>query len=88
MNNHGKQRQRKRKSYCTWDDALHNEKQKIKYHEKKKQNNTNIEDIANDDVIRNDDVTRDLDQNVDDMNVQNHTQEEIELGMYKYCKFV
>ena len=35
----------------------------------KKQKNTNIEDITNDDV------TRDLDQNVDDMNVQNQTQE-------------
>ena len=60
----------KRKCDRTWDDALHNnEKKKLKYHEKKKQKNTNIEDIANDDV------TRDLDQNVDDMNVQNQTQE-------------
>ena len=73
---------RKRKCDRTRDDALHNEKQKLRYHEKKKQKNTNIEDIANDDV------TRDLDQNVDDMNVQNQTQEEIEPGMYEYCKFV
>ena len=49
---------------------------------KKKQKNTNIEYIANDDV------TRDFDQNVDDMNVQNQSQEEIEPGMYEYCKFV
>ena len=61
---------------------LNNEKQKLRYHEKKKQKNTNIEDIANDDV------TRDLDQNVDDMNVQNQTQEEIERVMYTNCKFV
>ena len=72
------------KSKCerTRDDALHNEKQRLKYHEKKKQKSTNIEDIGNDDVIR------DLDQNVDDMNVQNQTQEEIEPSMYEYCKFV
>ena len=78
----GNKKTRKRKCDHTWDDALHNEKQKLRYHEKKKQKNTNIEDIANDDV------TRDLDQNVDDMNVQNQTQEEIEPGMYEYCKFV
>ena len=78
----GNKKTRKRKCDCTRDDALHNEKQKLKYHEKKKQKNTNIEYIANDDV------TRDLDQNLDDMNVQNQTQEEIEPGMYKYCKFV
>ena len=64
MNNHGQQRARKRKSDRTRDDALHTEKQRLKYHEKKKQKSTNIEDIANDDV------TRDLDQNVDDMNVK------------------
>ena len=29
-----------------------------------------------------------MDQNFDDMNVQNKTQEEIEQGIYKYCKFV
>ena len=40
------------------------------------------------DRTRDDDVSRDLDQNVDDMNVQNQTQEEIEPGIYKYCKFV
>ena len=73
---------RKRKSNRTRHDALHNEKQRLKYHEKNKQKSTNIEYIANDDVIR------DLDQNFDDMNVQNQTQEEIEPGMYKYCKFV
>ena len=82
MNNHGQQKTRKRKCDHARHDVLHNEKQKVRYHEKKKQKNTNIEDIANDDV------TRDLDQNVDDMNVQNQTQEEIEPGMYKYCKFV
>ena len=60
----------------------HNEKQRLKYHEKKKQKSTNIEDITNDDVIRY------LDQNVDDKNVQNQTQEEIQWGIYKYCKFV
>ena len=65
----GNTKTRKRKCDHTWDDALHNEKKKLRYHEKKKQKNTNIEDIANDDV------TRDLDQNVDDMNVQNQTQE-------------
>ena len=84
----GNKKTRKRKCDHTWDDALHNEKQKLKYHEKKKKKSTNIEDIANDDVIRNVDVTRDLDQNVDDINVQNQAQEEIEPGMYKYCKFV
>ena len=73
---------RKRTCDRTRDDALHNEKKKLRYHEKKKQKNTNIEDIANDVV------TRDLDQNVDDMNVKNQTQEEIEPGMYEYCKFV
>ena len=73
---------RKRKSDRTQDDALHNQKQKIKYHEKEKQNSTHIEDIVNDDVIRY------LDQSVDDMNVQNQNQEEIELCMYKYCNFV
>ena len=65
----GNKKTRKRKCDRTRDDALHNEKKKLRYHEKKKQKNTNIEDIANDDV------TRDLDQNVDDMNVQNQTQE-------------
>ena len=78
----GNKKARKRKCDRTWDDALHNEKQKLKYHEKKKQKSANIEDITNDDVIR------DLDHNVDDMNVQNQIQEEIERGMYKYCKFV
>ena len=78
----GNKRARKRKSDRNQDDALYNEKQRLKYHEKKKQKSTNIEDIDNDDVIRY------LDQNVDDMNVQNQTQEEIEPGMYKYCKFV
>ena len=72
----------KRNCDSTRDDGLHNEKQRLKYHEKKKQKSTNIEDITNDDVIR------DLDQNFDDMNVQNKTQEEIEPSMYKYCKFV
>ena len=75
----GNKKIQKRKCDRTRDDALHNEKQKLRYHEKKKQKNTNIEDITNDDV------TRDLDQNVDDMN---QTQEEIELGMYENCKFV
>ena len=84
----GNKRERKRKSDRTRDDALHNEKKRLKYHEKKKQKNTNIEDVANNDIIRNDDVIRDLDQNIDDMNVQNQTQEELEPGMYKYCKFV
>ena len=78
----GNKKKWKRKCDRTRDDALHNEKQKLRYHEKKKQKNTNIEDITNDDV------TRDLDQNVDDMNVQNQSQEEIEPSMYKYCKFV
>ena len=72
----------KRKCDRTQDDALHNEKQKLRYHEKKKQKSTNIEDIANDDV------TRVLDQNVDDMNVENQPHEENQPGMYKYCKFV
>ena len=72
----GNKKAQKRKCDRTWDDALHNEKQKLRYLEKKKQKNTNIEDIANDDV------TRDLDQNVDDMNVQNQTQEEIEPSTY------
>ena len=84
----GNKRVWKRKFDHTRDDALHNEKKRLKYHEKKKQKSTNIEDIANDDVIRNDNVIRDLHQNVDDMNFQNQTQEEIEPGMYKYCKFV
>ena len=65
----GNKKMPKRKCDRTRDDALHNEKKKLRYREKKKQKNTNIEDIANDDV------TRDLDQNVDDMNVQNQTQE-------------
>ena len=78
----GNKREKKRKYDRTWDDSLNNEKQRLKYHEKKKQKIRNIEDITNDDVIR------DLVQNVDDMNVQNQTQEEIERGMYKYCKFV
>ena len=82
MNNHGNKKTQKRKCDRTRDDALHNEKKKLRYHEKRKKKNTNIEYIANDDV------TRDLDQNVDDMNVQNQTQEEIEPGMYEYCKFV
>ena len=84
----GNKKTQKRKCDRTQDDALHNEKQRLKYHEKMKQKSTNIEDITNDDAIRNDDVIRDLDQNVDDMNVQNQTQEEIEPGMYKYCNFV
>ena len=42
---------RKRKCDCTLDDALHNEKQRLKYHEKKKQKSTNIEYIANDDEL-------------------------------------
>ena len=78
----GNKQTRKRKCDRTRDVALHNEKQRLKYHEKKKQKSTNIEDIAHDEV------TRYLDENVDDMNVQNQTQEEIEPGMYKYCKFV
>ena len=61
----GNKRAQKKKSDRTRDDALHNEKQRLKYHEKKKQKSTNIEDITNDDVIR------DLDHNVDDINVQN-----------------
>ena len=65
----GNKRAWKRKYDRTQYDALHNEKQRLKYHEKKKQKSTNIEGITNDDVIR------DLDQNVDDMNVQNQTQE-------------
>ena len=76
----GNKRERKRKPDRTRDDSLHNEKKRLKYHEKKKHKSTNIEDITNDDVIR------DLDQNVDDMNAQNQTQEEIEPGMYKHCK--
>ena len=60
---------RKRKCDRTRYDSLRNEKKRLKYHEKKKQKSTNIEYIGNDDVIR------DLDQNVDDMNVQNQTQE-------------
>ena len=71
----GNKRERKRKFDRTRHDALHNEKKRIKYHEKKKQTSTNIEDTTNDDVIRY------LDHNVDDMNVQNQIQEEIELGM-------
>ena len=82
MNNHRKQKSAKEKTDHTRDDSLHNEKQRLKCHEIKKQKSTNIEDIANDDVLRY------LDQNFDDMNVQNQTQEEIEPGMYKYCKFV
>ena len=73
---------RNRKCDRTRDDALHNEKQRLKYHEKKKQKSTNFEEIHDDDV------NRDLDHNVDDMNVQNQIQEEIEPGMYKYCEFV
>ena len=61
----GNKREQKRKSDRTWDDALYNEKQRLKYHEKKKQKSTNIEDILDDDEIRY------LDDNVDDMNVQN-----------------
>ena len=68
----GNKKERKKKIDSTRDDALHNEKQRLKYHEKKKQKSTNIEDITNDDVIRY------LDHNVDDMNVQNQIQEEIE----------
>ena len=78
----GNKKMWKRKCDRTRDDALYNEKQKLRYHEKKKQKNTNIEDFANDDVTRN------LDQNVDDINVQNQTQEETEPGTYEYCKFV
>ena len=78
----GNKRTRKRKYDRTRDDALHNEKQRLKYHEKKKQKSTNIEEIPDDDVIRY------LDHNFDDMNVQNQIQEEIEPGMYIYCKFV
>ena len=78
----GNEKAWKRKFDRTRDDALHNENKRLKYHEKKKQNSTNIEDIGNDDVIR------DLNQNFDDMNVKNQAQEEIEPGMYKYCKFV
>ena len=77
----GNKKTRKRKCDRIWDDALHNEKQRLKYHEKKKQKSTNIEDITNDDVIRY------LDQIFDDMNDQKQTQEEIEPGMYKYCEF-
>ena len=51
---------------------------------KKRNKRVQILDIANDDVIRNDDVTRDLDQNVDDLNFQNKTQEEIEPSRYKF----
>ena len=65
----GNKRAQKRKIDRTRDDALHNEKKRLEYHKKKKQKITNIEEITNDDVIR------DLDQNVDDMNVQNKTQE-------------
>ena len=78
----GNMRDRKMKYDRTRNSVTHNEYQRLKYHEKKKQKNTNIEDIINDDVIR------DFDHNVDDMNVQNQIQEEIEPGMYKYCKFV
>ena len=78
----GNKRERKRKPDRTRDDSLHNEKQRLKYHEKKKQKVTNIDDIPTDDVI----IV--LDHNFDDMNVQNQIQEEIEPGMYKYCKFV
>ena len=78
----GNKQTRKRKCDRTRDDALHNEKQRLKYHEKRKQKSTNIQDISNDDLII------DLDQNVYDMNIENQTQEEIEPGMYKYCKFV
>ena len=71
----GNKRERKRKYDRTRDDALHNEKKRLKCHEKKKQTSTNNEDITNDDVIRY------LDHNGYDMNVQNQIQEEIELGM-------
>ena len=60
----GNKRERKRKSDRTRDDSLHNEKQRLKYHEKKKQTSTNIEEIPDDDA------TRDLDHNADDMNVK------------------
>ena len=66
----------------TQDGTIHNENQRLKYHEKNKQKSTNIKDIPNDDV------NRDLDHDAYDMNVQNQIQEqEIEPGMYKYCKF-
>ena len=79
----GNQRDRKRKYDRTRNSATHNEYQRLKYHEKKKQKRTNIEEI------RNEDANRDLDHNVDDMNLQNQIREqEIEPGMYKYCKFV
>ena len=61
----GNKKERNKKIDHTRDDPLHNEKERLKCHEKKKQKSTNIEDITNDDVIR------DLDHNVDDMNVQN-----------------
>ena len=48
----GNKREQKRKFDRTQDDALHNEKQRLKYHEKKKQKNRNIESVPNDDVIR------------------------------------
>ena len=79
----GNQRDRKRKADRTRNSAAHNEYQRLKYHEKKKQKSTNIEEI------RNEDANRDLDHNVDDINLQNQIREqEIEPGMYKYCKFV
>ena len=65
----GNQRDRKKKADRIRNSAAHNEYQRLKYHEKKKQKSTNIEDIANDDVIRY------LDHNVDDMNAQNQIQE-------------
>ena len=67
----GKERERKRKSDRIRDDALHNEKQRLKNRETNKQKSTSIEDIANDDVIRV------LGHNVDDMNVQNKIQEKL-----------
>ena len=79
----GNQKNWKRKVDRNRDSVAHNEYQRLKYHEKKKQKSTNIEEI------RNEDANRDLDHNVDDMNLQNQIREqEIEPSMYKYCKFV
>ena len=50
----GNKKTRKRKCDHTRDDALHNEKQKLKYHEKKKQKNTNIEDVEDIEESQND----------------------------------
>jgi len=61
----GNMRDQKRIYDRTRDFAVHNEYQRLKYHEKKKHKSTNIEENPNDHV------NRDLDHNVDDMNVQN-----------------